>query len=388
MSLARPIVSVYNVEDPSKASGKSIKLAAVFSAPLRPDLVRAIHTDISKNRRQAYGVSEFAGHQTSAESWGTGRAVARIPRVAGGGTSRSGQGAFGNMCRGGHMFAPNKTWRRWHRSPNQNQKRHAMASSIAASALPALVMARGHRISQVAEMPLIVDASFENVTKSKAAVEILNKLGLTEDLNRVKETRGLRCGTGKGRNRRYVTRKGPLVVYSEDNGIVKALRNVPGVDLCHVDRLNLLQTAPGGTFGRMIVWTETAAKKLNEVFGNYQVGASLKKGYRLMRPQMTNADLAAIINSDEIQSALRPAKEGPKRALKRRVAFHNEKLMQKLNPLHATNKKFLIAKATPGTKAFERAQKNKAARAEKAKKHSNGKAYMRSVLNSYKPAQE
>ncbi len=33
----------------------------------------------------------WIGHQTSAESWGTGRAVARIPRVRGGGTHRSGQ---------------------------------------------------------------------------------------------------------------------------------------------------------------------------------------------------------------------------------------------------------------------------------------------------------
>ena len=39
---------------------------------------------------------------------GTGRAVARIPRVGGGGTHRSGQAAFGNMCRGGRMFAPTK----------------------------------------------------------------------------------------------------------------------------------------------------------------------------------------------------------------------------------------------------------------------------------------
>ena len=30
-------------------------------------------------------VSSKAGHQTSAASWGTGRAVARIPRVRGGG---------------------------------------------------------------------------------------------------------------------------------------------------------------------------------------------------------------------------------------------------------------------------------------------------------------
>ena len=88
-------------------------------------------------------VITFAGHQTSAESWGTGRAVARIPRVRGGGTHRSGQGAFGNMCRGGRMFAPTKTWRRWHRRINVNQKRYAMCSAIAATGIPALVMSKG-----------------------------------------------------------------------------------------------------------------------------------------------------------------------------------------------------------------------------------------------------
>lgn len=50
-----------------------------------------IAESMAKNKRQAYSVAENAGHQTSAESWGTGRAVARIPRVGGGGTHRSGQ---------------------------------------------------------------------------------------------------------------------------------------------------------------------------------------------------------------------------------------------------------------------------------------------------------
>ena len=84
------------------------------------------------------------GHQTSAESWGTGRAVARIPRVRGGGTHRSGQGAFGNMCRGGRMFAPTKTWRRWHRRINVQQKRYAMCSAIAATGVTGLVMSKGN----------------------------------------------------------------------------------------------------------------------------------------------------------------------------------------------------------------------------------------------------
>ena len=52
----------------------------------------------------------------------SGRAVARIPRVSGGGTHRAGQAAFGNQCRSGRMFAPTKVWRKWHQKLNLNQK--------------------------------------------------------------------------------------------------------------------------------------------------------------------------------------------------------------------------------------------------------------------------
>ena len=44
------------------------------------------------------------------------------------------------------MFAPTKTWRKWHVKVNQNQRRFAVVSALAATALPSLVLARGHRI--------------------------------------------------------------------------------------------------------------------------------------------------------------------------------------------------------------------------------------------------
>jgi len=69
--------------------------------------------------------------------------------VPGGGTHRAGQGAFGNMCRGGRMFAPTKTWRKWNRPTNLNQRRYAICSALAASSVPSLVMARGHRVQEV-----------------------------------------------------------------------------------------------------------------------------------------------------------------------------------------------------------------------------------------------
>merc|ERR1719265_1791667 len=155
-------------------------------SPLRPDLVEEVYTNVSKNKRQAYALSYESGYHTAAESWGTGRAVSRIPRVPGGGTHRSGQAAFGNMCRGGGMFNPTKVWRRWHRRVNVTQKRHAVASALAASTLPPLVMARGHRVDEVPELPLVVSDGVEAVSKTKQAVELLKKLGCEEELNKIK----------------------------------------------------------------------------------------------------------------------------------------------------------------------------------------------------------
>merc|ERR1711957_307914 len=129
-----------------------------FSAPIRDDIVSFVHANMSKNKRQAHGVFHLQGHQHSAESWGTGRAVARIPRISGSGTHRSGQATFGNMCRSARMFAPLKIWRKWHRKVNITQRRHAVASALAASACAPLVMARGHRVEGVPELPLVIDS--------------------------------------------------------------------------------------------------------------------------------------------------------------------------------------------------------------------------------------
>merc|ERR1719401_2853130 len=227
------------------------------------------------------------------------------------------------------MFCPTKTWRRWHRRVNVTQKRHAVVTALAASTLPPLVMARGHRIGEVAELPLVVSDGAEALTKTKQAVELLKKLGCEEELQRVIDSKKVRKGKGKMRNRRYVMRRGPLVIYNEDNGIVKAMRNIPGVETASVERLNLLTLAPGGQFGRFVIWTEGAFKKLSEIYGTLKSGAPMKKGYTLPRPIMENADVARIINSDEVQSVLRPKLEAPKAHAPKKNAMKNKALMEK-----------------------------------------------------------
>jgi len=264
-------------------------------------------------------------------SWGTGRAVARIPRVSGGGSGRSGQGAFGNMCRGGRMFNPTKTWRKWHHKINVTQRRYALVSALAASAITGLVQARGHRVDKVPELPLVVSNDIESTRKTQKALEILEAIGAFDDTQKVKDSRNLRRGVGKSRNRRYVQRRGPLVVYSEDNGLVKAFRNIPGVDTVNVTRLNLLSLAPGGHLGRFIVWTKGAFEKLDSLYGTQFKAAAEKTGYHLPRASMSQADLNRIINSDEIQSVIRLPKK-PRQVQRKKNALRNLGVMNKLNP--------------------------------------------------------
>ena len=82
------------------------------------------------------------------------------------------------------MFAPTKTCRCWHRRVNTAQKQYAICSALAASALPALVMSKGHRIEEVPELPLVVEDKVEGYKKTKEAVLLLKKLKAWNDIKR------------------------------------------------------------------------------------------------------------------------------------------------------------------------------------------------------------
>jgi len=281
----------------------------------------------------------------AALSWGTGRAVSRIPRVTGSGTHRAGQGAFGNMCRGGRMFAPNKTWRRWHRKISKGQRRFATVSALAASAIPSLVIARGHRVDNISEIPLVVaDADIYSISKTKDAVALLEAVSAIDDVNRVKNSKKIRAGRGKARNRRHVQRRGPLIVYSrEDTSILQAFRNIPGIELCQVTRLNLLQLAPGGHLGRFVIWTQSAFTQLDNIFGTFTKESKQKKGWKLPTAKMLNTDLSRLFNSDEIQSALRPKVfDSGNRRPRKKNPLKNLGALIKLNPYALTQKRRAI----------------------------------------------
>jgi len=356
---ARPLVTVYDEKNLSTIS--KVLLPAVFRAPIRPDIVSYVHDQLSKNSRQAFSVSSKAGEQTSAESWGTGRAVARIPRVRGGGTHRSGQGAFGNMCRGGRMFAPTKTWRRWHRKVNIKQRRYAIVSAIAASGIPSLVLAKGHKIEEIPECPLVLSNKIEECKKTKDAVQILKKTSAWKDIEKVYATKRFRAGKGKMRNRRRIHKRGPLVIYNEDNGITRAFRNIPGVTLINVSQLNLLKIAPGGHLGRFCIWTEGAFKRLDDIYGTFKTKSTVKNNFSLPQPKMTNSDLGRLLRSDEIQRVLRTKQLIRKRRVLKRNPLKNTRALYKLNPYAIVQKRSSLKKNLGLAKPIKKTRNTKAA---------------------------
>merc|ERR1719284_2271551 len=105
---------------------------------------------------------------------------------------------------------------------------------------------------------------------------MLKKLGAYEDCEKVLGSKTLRAGKGKMRNRRFTQRRGPLVIYGNDGGLTRALRNLPGVETADVSSLNLLQLAPGGHVGRFCVWTESAFSQLDAIFGTADAPSSTK----------------------------------------------------------------------------------------------------------------
>ena len=231
------------------------------------------------------------------------------------------------------MFAPLKIWRKWHAKCNINQRRHAVASALAASACTPLVMARGHSVENVTEFPLVVDG-LNDSDKTSELLTVLGKLGASDDLTKVKSSKKIRTGVGKYRNSRYVMRKGPLLVYADESNLAQAARNIPGVDVCNVHRLNVLQLAPGGHLGRFVIYTKSAFSALDAVFGDFVKASAEKKGYTLNRPVMECADLARIINSDQVQTVLRDLKAKHARVhdKTKKNPLTNKAMMHKLNP--------------------------------------------------------
>jgi large subunit ribosomal protein L4e len=240
-----------------------IKLPKIFDTPLRPDVIRRAVLAIQSRRFQPQGRNPMAGKRTTAESRGVGLGISRMPRTKG--PSRRAALAPGTV--GGRSAHPPVSGKTIEKRIPKKEKRLALFSAIAATSSKKIVVARGHHVEDVPQIPPVVTSELEKLKKTKDVEEILINLGVLSDIYRVKQSRKIRAGKGKLRGRKIKQAIGPLIVVAENKGLVKAARNIPGVDIVTVNNLNAEILAPGTHAGRLTIWTSSAVEKLNELYG-------------------------------------------------------------------------------------------------------------------------
>jgi len=258
-------VPVYDLEG---KVAKEIELPDQFKEQVRKDLIRRVFLAIMSHKRVPYGPNPLAGFDVAWTSKrrrdyrsSYGRGISRIPRKIL--TRRGNQfywvGAVVPNAVGGRRAHPPKVQKKYYELVNKKERRKAIRAAIAATMLEYFVKKRGHK----GESKVLVK-EFEDIQKTKDFVNLLEKLGLNEELERL-EYKKIRAGRGKMRNRPYKRKVGPLVVVSSKEAkVAKAALNVPGVDVVTPENLNVELLAPGGEPGRLTLWSEEAIKELKD----------------------------------------------------------------------------------------------------------------------------
>lgn len=239
-----------------------------FDERVRPDIVKRAVLSIQSNNRQKYGTDPEAGlrHVTywkkrnNAYRGQKGRGQSRTPRkiVLSRGSQIFGEGAEAPNTRGGRKAHGPSSEKDFTEEINNKERRKGIRSAITATTDQKLV---SEHHSYDGELPLIEE--LEDIEKTSELKDTLEELGLEEELERCSEKK-VRSGKGKNRGRKYRRKTGPLLVVADDNGILDAASNLPGVEVSRVENLNAEKLSSGVEPGRLTVWTPKSIKRMKE----------------------------------------------------------------------------------------------------------------------------
>ncbi len=255
------------------ASGE-VDLPPQFRERVRPDIIKRAVLSAQSKRRQRYGADEESGlkhvthwkKRSGAYRGMRGRSYpsSRTPRkiTMRRGSQLSGPAGEAPQAVGGRKAHPPKAEKKFDKDINETERRKAIRSAIAATMDTDTVAERGHRIGDV-DLPLVVDDAVEDIEKTADIIGLLEELGLAAELERIQEPQH-RAGKGSNRGRPTRQRVGPLFVVGEDNGVSRAARNIPGVEVRQVEQLNAEALAPGTDPGRLVIWSTNAVEQLDE----------------------------------------------------------------------------------------------------------------------------
>lgn len=238
-----------------------MQLPLAFGEKVRPELIlRAV---LAENTRmlQPQGHYPLAGMQTTARYYGamhtyrTGRHMGQAIRPR----EKLGGGVQGKVKRipsatKGKRAHPHLIEKTIMEKINKREYQKAIASAVSAT-------------KSMHGMPIIVSNEIESISKTKEILKLFKMLKVVKEGDKKASIKkGLRRST---RQKHY--KKSVLLVISKEDRAIKAARNIAGVDACLVSKLTANLLAPGGTPGRVAVWSEHAAKAIDASIKNQTI---------------------------------------------------------------------------------------------------------------------
>ncbi len=251
-----------NVYDLNGNVVSEVELPYIFNYPVRKDIIRRAFISSLTARIQPKGRDLLAGKRRVGESWGINRSLARVPRLD---NSRA---VIAPMTRGGRLAHPPRVNAKIREEVNDKERVLAIISALSAVSEVSMVRGRGH-ITDHEQLPVLVVDKFEDLNITSDVKKALMALKLWDDVVRAKDSVKIVSGKGKMRGRKYRNPKSLLaVVSSSDVPVVKALRNLPGVDVVPANSISVEALAPGGIPGRLTLIT---LKALDIISKKYEV---------------------------------------------------------------------------------------------------------------------
>ena len=243
-----------------------IELPIIFSTPFRKDLIHKAVIHLTTNRFQRQGRHPTAGQDVVADSNNppTGQGRARIARLRGGGGGRQGEAGEVAMTRGGRQAHPPTSEKVVVKKLNKKENKLALCSAIAATSSKQLVESRGHILDKIEAFPIVVSDDIEKISTASEMKKLLSKLNLTPDVNRLL-SRKARSGKSALRGRATKTGRSVLFVTKDSSRLSKACGAFPGVEVCSVKNLSVLDLAPGAVPIRLTVYSKSAIEEISKI---------------------------------------------------------------------------------------------------------------------------
>ncbi|MEM3245766.1 MAG: 50S ribosomal protein L4, partial [Candidatus Micrarchaeaceae archaeon] len=125
------------------------------------------------------------------------------------------------------------------------------------SAIAATVISNKNIVS-----PIIVDDNIENLKRAKDVSTLLKQF-------HIPYREGKKKILNRSHNKtRY--KSSAIIIVNNDKGIIKAARNLPGIDAVTLAKLKVKLLAPGGQTSRIAIWSESAVNNVSNAISKLE----------------------------------------------------------------------------------------------------------------------